>query len=198
MNQELPKNVDDVLLSNEISVKDYRDWEKDQKKAEIIAFIQKRFEERYLLPITTSSSPNGFTMMAIGCLLIEALESFHNGWKNSAGHLGKDIFNNFFDRNISFKPFSGYGQSFYTNIRCGILHQAETKGGWIIRRKNKNCILDISSDPSKKVINADEFIESLRLSLDEYCNELIVSDWEDEIWENLRNKMGSIIENCKR
>ena len=104
-------------------------------KSTIADAIRLRFTERYIKHATGPSCEHGrsyrhgFTMMAISCLMIEALESFHQGWKDtSEPGKGKSAFCFFFDTNDRFKDFRGFSQQFYKNVRCGILHQAETPG----------------------------------------------------------------------
>jgi len=190
MTRKRPETFEGIYLASDTSVEDIRAWLEKRDKEKIADFILKRFLERYLEPVVNSTLRNGFAMMAIGCLMIEALESFYQGWNNSSGHKGEDIFNGFFNRFPSFAEYRGIGTEFYKHIRCGILHQAETTGGWIIRR---DCL---PSDPTNKVVNAEEFIKNLQLSLNEYHSSLLASDWESEVWENCRKKLNHIIKNC--
>ena len=81
---------------------------------------------------------------------------------------------------------------FYRHVRCGILHQAETTGGWHIRRSG-----DILNGVTK-TINATKFISELRVALDNYCQELSAGKWEDCVAENMRKKMDTICRNCER
>jgi len=83
-------------------------------------------------------------MMAVSCLMIEALECFLQGWSSSENR-SKAAFCLFFDAHDQFKDLRGYGQHFYKNVRCGILHQAETTGGWRIRR-DKSCLFDAATE----------------------------------------------------
>lgn len=123
-----------TLLSTSVSVADYKKLEKERSTQAIADFIEERFTERYITPMRVDASKkHGFTIMAVSCLLIEALESFRQGWPDSNGK-SQLAFCNFFDRNKNFHFIRGYSQSFYRNVRCGILHQGETTGGWDIKR----------------------------------------------------------------
>jgi hypothetical protein len=123
---------DRTELAKGFTVRDYRQAVKDQNATAIADGIRQRFHERYLTPIT-GTTKHGFTMMAGACLTIEALESFRQGWsRTDKNGRSPETFRLFFDSFDSFKPFRGL--DFYKHVRCGILHQAETTGGWKISR----------------------------------------------------------------
>ena len=79
---------------------------------------------------------HGFAQMAIACLMLEALESLLNGRKRSIVPNEKS-FADFLDREPEFASLRGRVARFSKNVRCGILHQAETTGGWKILRKGE-------------------------------------------------------------
>jgi hypothetical protein len=199
--KRLPANTDEVRLSSNVTVAKYREMESQQDQREIATFVSERFSERYILPVkgdpcdsySDSEGKSGFTMMAIGCLMVEALESFYQGLPNTRGKKGADIFNSFFARYNEFSALQGHGAIFYDNIRCGILHQAETKGGWLIRRDQPSLV-----DTNAKIIDANIFLSNLEACLDHYCNELTNTDWNGSTWINFRTKMDAIIHNCQR
>ena len=127
-------------------------------------------------------------MMASYCLLIETLQSFKNGWGDTKRKSEK-AFKQFFKDNNKFGSLKNKGNEIYTNIRCGILHQGETTGGWRIRRKGKLV--------ENKTINATKFGIKLEETLNDYKNQLIDSEWDSHIWKKFRKKMKKIIKNCK-
>jgi hypothetical protein len=194
MSNPLPSRVGDIHLSSSTNVEQYRNWEYQRKTSEIAQFIRERFDERFLAPfnVIPNSLKSGFAQMAICCLMIETLESFYKGWKGTRGVKGEFIFEGFFIRSYYFHEFQGKGRDFYSNIRCGILHQAETMNGWLIRRKG------VLVDHQHKVINADKFMKLLKISLDDYCQELTTARWNDKIWQKCRRKMNAIIEHCEQ
>ena len=197
----LPTNTDEVQLSSSVTVAIYREMESHEDREGIAGFVHQRFLERYLLPVkgdkrdsyAPTEGKSGFAMMAIGCLMIEALESFNQGWSNTRNKKGKDIFNSFFAHYPEFAPLQGFGEPFYTNIRCGILHQAETTDGWLIRRDQP-----IMVDTNTKIIDATIFLSNLEACLNQYCDELMNKDWDDYTWVSFRMKMNAVIRNCRR
>ena len=175
-------------LAKGFTVKDYRQAVKDQNGAVIADAIRQRFGERYLTPIT-GVTKHGFTMMAAACLTIEALESFRQGWsRTDKNGRSPETFRLFFDSFDSFKPFRGL--DFYKHVRCGILHQAETTGGWKISRKG--ALLQ----PATLTINATKFVEELARALDTVCNDLKATPWSDPKWRKVRKKMDAIADHC--
>ena len=197
------KNFDHILLydssdeKNHVRISTYEKWRDKKKKIKIADFIYERHYCRYIKPfeyddeIYKKDYKNGFAIMANCCLLIETIESFRRGWAQSRNELN---FLKFFTREKEFKEFAtdDIPTQFYKHIRCGILHQGETTGGWSINR-NSSYLLD----KSKREINAVLFSERLKKALEGYRDELKVNEWETQIWKNAREKMKSILKNCK-
>lgn len=159
--------------------------EKAKNKGGIAKFIRERFHERYIQPFENNSTKHGFIMMASACLMVEALESFWNGWHKSPN--SSLVFCQFFDRQDRFSLLRGHAQEFYGHVRCGILHQAETTGGWHIRRD-----LGVLFDSPTKTVDATVFLKAMDGSLIEYCGRLNGSAWKSEEWKKLRKKMKGV------
>ena len=125
-------------------------------------------------------------------MLIETYESFYRGWSKTPN--GSDAFCKFFNRSVLFKEFTGNDTptQFYKNIRCGILHQGETTGGWRIRRDQSRKL-----DLTNKIIDANHFRDSLKKEIETYFDNLLTIDWDDNEWKMLSKKMSSIIKNCE-
>ena len=97
-----------------------------------------------------------------------------------------------FKGNPHFKELKQKGSIIYKNIRCGILHQGETTGGWKITREGKKLY-----DSKTNTLNAVLFAERMERSLSDYRKGLITSEWDSEIWDNFRTKMRKVIQNCR-
>ena len=120
-------------LATKFTVGNYLDAVDTHDGEAIANAIHRRFRERYLDPASDPKKRHGFTMMAVACLMIEALESFRRGWLDTSGRgQGEHAFCSFFDAHVEFAPFRGHAREFYKGVRCGILHQAETTLGWRI------------------------------------------------------------------
>jgi hypothetical protein len=183
-----------IIISFGVSIAAYELMERERDKIGISDFVFKRLSERYLIPLekVPLKFKNGFSLMANACLLIETYESFRQGWKDTNGPYLRP-FDLFFERELGFKDFKyGYSSKFYHNVRCGILHQGETTGGWKITRLKEAPIFN----KAEKTINATKFFNELRKSLEAYRDLLIIADWDSEVWVNCRKKISFIIENC--
>jgi hypothetical protein len=185
--------AEEVRLSSTVTVRRYLEMEKARDRGGLANFIYERLSERYIAPVTTGAK-NGFAMMACACLLIETLESFHNGWKSTQGAgPGETAFKQFFGREPRFTGFHKDAKVFHVNVRCGLLHQGETKGGWRINRKQGAPVFD----PKTKTIQATKFLNRLNASLRDYGEALKKADWKSDLWRNFRRKMNAIIHNCE-
>jgi len=180
-----------------ITISDYNDLVKKKDRDGISNFIYNRLYSRYLKPFSYDDCEykkkykNGFSILANLCLLIETLQSFRNGWGDS-DRRSKIAFKQFFNGNTNFRELSSESISFYKNIRCGILHQGETTGGWKVSRESTKLF-----DSDTKTINAVVFSERMKIILSEYREDLKNSDWDSEIWDNFRIKMRKVIQNCR-
>ena len=175
------------------SIADYNKDLRLRDKKRIAKFIFDRFQERYIKPFKKNKQKNGFSIMAVACLMIEALESFYQGLENTKNK-SKDCFKTFFNHCDELKEFRGLEDDFYYHIRCGILHQAETREGWKISRKKEVPLLNEKT----RTINATEFLNQLEKYLTGYREQLEKSDFTEKIWMNFKLKMVAIIENCRR
>jgi len=172
----------DVLLSSTVTVADYRAFKRAKDKERIADFVYLRFQERYLKPFESKENKHGFAMMACACLMIETMESFWSGSAKSG--LSGVAFSRFFDRVDHFSSLREHGRLFYKHVRCGIMHQGETTGGWRIRRDNSQLF-----DADNLIVDATRFLAALEVSLREYCDLLKESSWESDIWGRLQMKM---------
>lgn len=158
-------------LPSEVTVGMYKAWEllPDKGWSKKPDFLKQRLRERYIDPIERlkPEDKNGFNIMAVSCLMIETLESFYQGLGDTRGESGK-CFKLFFARQPRFKVIQGAGlaASFYSDVRCGILHQGEARGGWTISRSGA------MFDRASMRLNATAFHRQLALALSDYCNEL--------------------------
>jgi hypothetical protein len=177
----------------------------DTAKKPLIDFINHRLSRRYLQPLMHIYPPefkSGFLVMAASCLAIETLESFFKGLDNTEG-VSKQTFIDFFERNKGFFP--GFREcfpiinhngkqtdTFYRHIRCGILHQAETTGGYSILR-NKSSLFD----KDEKSVNANKFIKALEDCLNKYIEDLRLAACNSSEWTNASKKITYICKNCE-
>lgn len=187
------KDIKEYKLAGNTTVGQLLSWMEDKterSKTKIITLIRHRFENRYLIHIKSVDS--GFLIMAVSCFVIETLQSFREG-KPDTRRIGRKLFGNFFKNNSEYFPgFVDISDQFYNNIRCGILHQSETKNAWRILRNGQLL------DTKEFSINAELFLISLEKSVEKYLKQLAHSDFNSDIWEKAFKKLTNICENCKR
>lgn len=123
----------------------------------------------------------GFSILALDCLLIETLQSFRDGLTDSKGK-SKKMFQRFLSRNESFREHftENEAERFFYDFRCGILHQAEVMGPWLL--------WSVGSMRGKKsdgtpYLNRTKMHECLKDEIERYCIEL-----KDPANADLRNK----------
>lgn len=160
-----------------------KDWEKAFKE-----YYKTRLDFRYLDPVNLLQENGtylgeGFSIMTILCSLIEFLESTYQGkiykYVKNENQLEEHEYCSSRSMFISFlinrAPFSEEfndekANEFYKNIRCGLLHEASTNGGWRIWARSENGRKFI--DFREKKVFRDEFKSAINQFISQYANEL--------------------------
>ncbi len=181
--------MDNTKLCTIYTVKQYRNFKNTANCEKIADLIYQRLYERYIEPFENNSAKHGFGMMAVACLMIEVLFCFQKG-RLKTGQAGGVVFSTFFADSKHLNAFAGSGADFYSNVRCGILHQGETYEGWLIRRKG------VLFEPTKKTINATRFHKALKKELEDYTNRLRGEPFGGTAWRAALRKLDHICDNC--
>ena len=199
MKHNWPDPWDTILAGSKkdksaITVRDYADMLQKRDRTGIARLIRLRFSERYLDPALDNPKLHGFSMLAVCCLMVEALESFRNGWSGTQGVKGgcKGAFVGFFLAHDEFRDLRPVAAEFFTHVRCGILHQAETTGHWTVNRSREL----FSKSGAVRRLSASEFGKRLRAVLVQYTDGLAGADWKDPAWKKARRKLRTICRNC--
>lgn len=152
-------------------------------------FFLARLAHRYFKPIEALEAQKlyegeGFSIVAIQCSLIEFLESTYQGkvYKydkpDDKLHEYKDSKNKFLSFLKNREPFKSefvdatrnWPKEFYEGVRCGLLHEAGTRGGWRIHfDQNAPTIFD----KTKLVIYRNKLKDALYDYLSRYRAELL-------------------------
>lgn len=189
---------DDIYITN---VKQVKDWfeireqllidnSEDIWRKVFDEFYWARINERYLVPVKIirkhrESTGEGYSIMAILCSLIEFLESTWQGINYRYGtrpaeneyRSSRDVFVSFLTARA---PFSGEFNSelageFYEKVRCGVLHEARTKGQWIISATDV-AVPIIRREGDKVRLNRNQFADAIEeCVLLHYYNALLES-----------------------
>lgn len=212
------KNQGTVILATddkgvEINLDTLKGWLNNKSKIELADFFYHRFYGRYIKPFDFKNEKyineykNGFAIMTSCCLLIETYTSFTELAFIDTNYKSEKTFGYFFLKNNEFGAFSknglelkeylsvkkiknkGIPSDFYKNVRCGILHNGETRNGWKIVRNGP-----LFEENSKR-INSVLFLEKLKNILKNFKNQLINSDFENsEIWKTYKIRIELLIE----
>ena len=165
---------------------DQAPWE-----AAIADYFLPRIQFRYFDPIKVlqelgTNQGEGFSIAAIHCTLIEFLESTVQGinyrWVQRDADLGLHEYRKSAPVFVAFltnrEPFrqcfttEALGLEFYKNIRCSLLHEARTKGGWRIRANGPS---DMIANTDDRILYRNEFHKAV-LRFIEWYRVAIVSE----------------------
>jgi hypothetical protein len=156
-------------------------------------FYRKRIDTRYLDPIASIKRHDrelgeGFAIVALFCTLIEYLESCERGRNfrlvgRSNTTLGdyeyseRDAAGYFKDFLRTRVPFNALVpgdlvESFYRDVRCGLLHEARTKGGWSISAKPSRGLLVLQRG-TEITLFRNELSSALELYIADYRQRLM-------------------------
>jgi hypothetical protein len=154
-------------------------------------FYRERINTRYLHPMQFIEKASrhlgeGFSVLSLFCTLVEYLESFERGHsfryvnndrelqvyeysQRQASQYFKDFLRNR-------EPFASLippalVESFYRDVRCGLVHEARTKGGWIVSSKSSGGML-IAQDGSRITLYRQELLPALEVYLSNYQQRL--------------------------
>lgn len=210
----------DIKIANNLTIKDWEDLEKSLKNEKdenwdvAFNFFEERIKTRYLNPIKAVLDSDlkigeGFAVVNLQCSLIETIECFINGWKfsvkpygwfrNGIEPLNKQqinnsyIFQNFFKKRIPFKNLHIDGNVFFESVRCGLLHETQTKNGWKIRAKGKGKSIE------NKTIYRNDFQNDIEVLIQKYKEAIVKGEIFDKMGgdvlrENFISKFNHICE----
>lgn len=158
-------------------------------------YYRMRIDSRYLEPIASiqrrdTERGEGFAIVALFCTLVEFLESCEKGHNfHFIGRSGEMLQPNEYDERQAsgyFKDFlktrnpfdrlvpSVLVDSFYQDVRCGLLHEARTKGCWYISTAWSSGKL-ISQESGKITLYRNQLIPALETYFRDYRSRLLVN-----------------------
>ncbi|NDI97747.1 hypothetical protein GWA97_01480 [Flavobacterium sp. LaA7.5] len=158
-------------------------------------FLKERIQTRYLDPINAISKikehkGKGFSIVTIYCSLIEFFETLKKGYiyeypnyylndevvkgsrKDKSGDFlplnNEEIYTSFLTENKPFKDSfdEDTSKEFYKNVRCSLLHEAQTSKNWLIKDGNtSNLILTKEAETNYTI-----YWKALEKAFDNYLN----------------------------
>jgi len=170
-------------------------WEELQQANEAhwhraVAIVRDRLEGRFLryADQVLSDIHSGFVVLAIDRLVAETIQQFIEGLEFSRNPSG--VFKRFL-ASPRFRPYftpEPVRDDFYSDIRCGLLHQAEAKNQWRVRRDQEKLLTGIGTG---YIINVLLFHAAIKATLDDYLAQLLLPE-NNGLREKLWTKMGFI------
>jgi hypothetical protein len=169
-------------------------FDKEEDWQTAITLFEDRITVRYfdVLQIIEGREFSGFVVMSILCLLIEALEQFIRGVKDTPARQQHAYFDSFLRREEFQPEFSDEvtRRLFVSHVRNGLLHQAEVKGRTRIII-TKGCPLVRRAGDDGLIIQRREFAGRVRLAFLNYVASLR-GGRDLELRARFRNKMAFV------
>jgi len=198
LNQDM-KIAGNLTISNWEKLSKNLNCSSDDNWSDAFQYFEKRIKTRYINPIKSileigDNLGEGFAVVNLQCSLIETIESFINGckseynttirktqWKKGATIIfnsNKEIFISFFNNRTPFKELNIDGGLFYQDVRCGLLHETQTKSNWKIRcnTANDNIFYDeitTSYGIVEKIIYRENFQKALEKLISDYKSSIV-------------------------
>ncbi|WP_343319985.1 hypothetical protein [Sphingobacterium multivorum] len=146
---------------------------------------------------SNSNTFSGFAIMAIDCMIIETLQQFYHGIDKTPQSQSIRSFHNFFRRSPKLNSFfTNYPKSkiFYKQIRCGLLHQAQTKNRSVIHIRKEPVLAWIDDTDFNQGISIQRkhFHQEILSVFKKYCSDLRNPN-EIGLRAKFRTKMGFIV-----
>jgi len=140
-----------------------------------IDMFKDRLKTRYLehIDVLISRKTSGFAVLSLDCVLVETLQQFRNGASKTPQGKGKQYFVDFLTGTAFAKHFTAQTAAiFYTEIRCGLLHQSEAEGTSRIKRGTLPLVA-LTADNKSIVVNVHLFHDLLKQVIESYAEELL-------------------------
>ncbi len=157
------------------------DMLRDRLEGRFVKFADKLLPDQF----------SGFVVLSIDSLLAETIQQFRAGEIDGRDKSKRYVME--FLAGPRFQPaFDAEARAhFYKDIRCGLLHQAEAKEMWLVRRKQSSILKKLDGESRGYILDIQRFHKAVRLSLDDYCVQLVQED-QHELREKLWRKMAQI------
>lgn len=178
------------------------DFSKEAWEEAFTDYFMQRLETRYFEPIRAISAlendnGEGFSIVALYCSLIEFLQATQEGKQFIHGKIetptvyskSKEMFIKFLINNEPFKSYTSQGNSaknFYKNVRCGLLHEARTRGNWriLLSRKHLDKYKNKSIDCDEEIVFRDRLEQDFYKFLSDYRMKLVDRDGKNNETRN--------------
>lgn len=163
-------------------------------------YMKMRIDQNYFSPVKKVNSAllnldvpenSAFIIMGINCILIELIYEIKNGFdeskdSGSVENAYKEILP-LLDSNMSI----GFAIKFYKGIRCGILHQGQTKDNTALTYQLETVF---QQNGQYYLSNPQTVLKKLERLYDSYWEEISKRNYSDEMSKKLIKKFNNILE----
>ncbi len=146
-----------------------------------VDMFKDRLKTRYLehIDLLISRKTSGFAVLSLDCVLVETLQQFRSGASKTPYGKGKQYFVDFLTGTAFAQHFTEEtAKIFYTEIRCGLLHQSEAEGTSRIKRGTLPLVA-LTADNKSIVVNVHRFHNMLKDVIESYAQELLQPQFVD-------------------
>jgi hypothetical protein len=147
--ESVDRCMDALRISPNFTSRDWEALDRNDREAWSRAadVLKDRLEGRFLRCASKClrDQDSGFVVLAIDCLLAETIQQFIEGITDGRNQSTKMITR--FLKGTRFQPHfdDKARKAFYLDIRCGLLHQAEAKRMWLVRRGQAALLREIAN-----------------------------------------------------
>jgi len=180
-----------IKLSPGFTVDDWNnlDFIAEEHWQKAIEIVEDRINGRFIRWIDQliGSEFAGFATMALDCLLLETLYGFQAGASTPDTRKAYKTI-------LTAPPFhfdDALAVAFYENVRNGIIHDTETRKGWLIRMTPQSEIVKLDGAGSH-ILNRTIFHSRVKKAVRDWITQL--RDGDTTLRENMRKRMDEIIE----
>ena len=162
-----------------------------------IEVLQSRIEKRFFAAVAPLERVPyaGFAVLALDCLLIETIQAFRTGKSTRTSTESRTAHAAFLTTALEFQRYFSIERAndFYTNVRNGLLHDGETRKGWLVKSNSKYALVDPQLGDFF-IVNRDKFHKALVKEFGRYLKELRDPD-QNALRKNLVSALDGL---CKR
>ncbi|MEO6966600.1 MAG: gamma-glutamylcyclotransferase family protein [Acidobacteriaceae bacterium] len=169
--------------------------------SEAVEIFRDRLNNRFFTPIERLRDAEksmelgfGFAMLTLDCLLIDTIESFREGRIKGSEKSTANAFKQFFSKSgILEKEFTNtLKRNFYDAIRCGLMHDGETRKGWLVWEQHPDPTKIVDKDQDGHIIlYRNNFHKAIVGEFDRYTSELLSGELLS-LRENFLKRMDAI------
>jgi hypothetical protein len=156
-----------------------------------INIVEDRIKGRWLdaVDLLLGERYLGFAILALDCIVLESLWGFMNGKAVPKGH-EQQVYREIFT-SVRFGWTAGQTDSFRQFVRNGVIHDAETRKGWLIARASPSGVVPQTNPNGGYKLNRTKFHHALTATFNDWIAKLRAGDAAS--CAKMRDRMNQII-----